>query len=140
LSHVTSERKVEIVRANDESPLSVDAHSHAAKLETEEWRTLLSFFLSFSLSFFVSSSLSFFLSVLLSLCFTLSGYNTNPSFEHTLEARFDFGLFTFHFNVNKNTITAVEVYSDSLDLGLVDDLKTELLGLAYTRDAVYSTV
>lgn len=50
-------------------------------------------------------------------------YNRNPSANIILENKFDSGIYTFHLQQKDGYIVDCEVYSDSLNLKLIDRLK-----------------
>lgn len=66
-------------------------------------------------------------------------FGKTPNFSHHIETRFDWGIIDLHLDVNQATITEVVIFSDALNVGLIDALKDALTGIKYSKDAIRST-
>lgn len=67
-------------------------------------------------------------------------FGKTPNFSHHIETRFDWGIIDLHLDVNQATITEVVIFSDALNVGLIDALKDALMGVKYNKDAVRSAL
>ncbi len=63
-------------------------------------------------------------------------FGRTPRFSHHLRHRFPWGGIDLHLDVAKGLVTDVEVFSDALDVTLIDDLVAALRGARYRRDDV----
>ena len=63
-------------------------------------------------------------------------YNSNPDFTHKFEYRFSFGMIDILLSCSENTISACEVFSDSLDLRLIECIKKVLMFKNYSFEGV----
>lgn len=67
-------------------------------------------------------------------------FGKTPNFSHHIETRFDWGIIDLHLDVNQATITDVVIFSDALNVGLIDALKDALTGIKYNKDAIRSAL
>lgn len=58
-------------------------------------------------------------------------YGSTPSFSFSCERRFQWGYFSLLLQVKKNTVTAVKVYTDSMDWCVAESVENALLGKAF---------
>jgi lipoate---protein ligase len=63
-------------------------------------------------------------------------YNKNPEFTHKMEHRFSFGIVDISLTCTNNIIVSAEIFSDSLDLQLVEALKHVLFNKSYRGESV----
>lgn len=61
-------------------------------------------------------------------------YNENPPFALTLEDRFSFGIVQIYLQCSENKIAQCKVFSDSLDLKLVECIRQAFEGKDYNHD------
>ena len=63
-------------------------------------------------------------------------FGKTPDFSHHLETRFDWGLIDMHLDVKQALITDVVIFSDALNVELIDTLRAHLLGTAYRKNSI----
>ena len=63
-------------------------------------------------------------------------FGKTPQFSHHLETRFDWGLIDLHLDVTQAEITDVVIFSDALNVELIDTLKEALTEVKYNKDAI----
>lgn len=63
-------------------------------------------------------------------------FGKTPQFSHHLETRFDWGLIDLHLDVTQAEITDVVIFSDALNVELIDNLKEALTEVKYNKDAI----
>ena len=64
-------------------------------------------------------------------------FGSTPQFSHTVETRIDgIGMFTCHYEVEREIITCVKIFSDILNAQLIDRFESALKGCVYERSAV----
>lgn len=59
-------------------------------------------------------------------------FGKTPEFSHTMETRFDWGIITLHLLVEKAVVTDVKIFSDALDINLIEFLQNNLSKVKYT--------
>eukprot|EP01091_Cochliopodium_minus_P001907 TRINITY_DN11864_c0_g1_i1.p1 TRINITY_DN11864_c0_g1~~TRINITY_DN11864_c0_g1_i1.p1 ORF type:complete len:374 (+),score=79.72 TRINITY_DN11864_c0_g1_i1:79-1200(+) len=69
-----------------------------------------------------------------------SVWDETPQFNHQLETRFDWGLFTLHIDVLKGDISDVKIFSDVLFPEFVDSLASSLKGKGYHRSGIVTAM
>ena len=63
-------------------------------------------------------------------------FGKTPEFSHRIETRFDWGLIDLHMDVKQAVITDVVIFSDALNVELIDDLKEALTGTKYNKEDI----
>ncbi|MGP4953641.1 lipoate protein ligase C-terminal domain-containing protein, partial [Psychrobacter sp. T6-1] len=63
-------------------------------------------------------------------------FGKTPQFNHHIETRFDWGIIDLHMDVQQAVITEVVIFSDALNVELIDVLKQTLTGTKYNRSEV----
>jgi len=63
-------------------------------------------------------------------------FGKTPQFSHHIETRFDWGIIDLHMDVQQAVITDVVIFSDALNVELIDLLKQTLMGTKYNRSEV----
>ena len=63
-------------------------------------------------------------------------FGKTPEFSHHLETRFDWGLIDLHLDVKQAVITEVVIFSDALNVELIEALKESLTGVKYNKDDI----
>jgi len=63
-------------------------------------------------------------------------YGETPDFQHNLEHRFDWGIMDIHMNSKEGLITECKIYSDCLDVQLVDSVSESLIGMTYDKNGI----
>ena len=63
-------------------------------------------------------------------------FGKTPEFSHHLETRFDWGLIDLHLDVKQAVIEDVVIFSDALNVELIDTLKEALTGVKYNKEAI----
>lgn len=63
-------------------------------------------------------------------------YNSNPDFSHKMEHRFSFGIVEVQLSCTKNKIDDCQIFSDSLDLRFIEQLKKCFDGKDYTFEGM----
>lgn len=59
-------------------------------------------------------------------------FGKTPAFSHHIETRFDWGIIDLHLDVQQAVITEVVIFSDALNVELIDELKQTLTDTKYT--------
>ncbi|SUD92008.1 lipoate--protein ligase [Psychrobacter phenylpyruvicus] len=59
-------------------------------------------------------------------------FGKTPQFSHHIETRFDWGIVDLHLDVQQAVITEVVIFSDALNVELIDELKQALTDTKYT--------
>ena len=67
-------------------------------------------------------------------------FGKTPQFSHRIETRFDWGLIDLHMEVQQAVIEEVVIFSDALNVELIDLLKEALTGIKYNRHEVKDTL
>ncbi|WP_201587698.1 lipoate--protein ligase [Psychrobacter jeotgali] len=63
-------------------------------------------------------------------------FGKTPDFSHHVETRFDWGIIDLHMDVKQAVIQEVVIFSDALNVELIDLLKETLTGIKYNRNEV----
>ncbi len=63
-------------------------------------------------------------------------FGKTPQFTHRIETRFDWGLIDLHMDVKQAVIEEVVIFSDALNVELIDDLKEALTGVKYNKENI----
>ena len=63
-------------------------------------------------------------------------FGKTPEFSHRIETRFDWGMIDLHMDVKQAVITDVVIFSDALNIELIDDLKEALTGVKYNKEDI----
>jgi lipoate-protein ligase A len=63
-------------------------------------------------------------------------FGKTPEFSHHLETRFDWGLIDLHLDVKQAVIAEVVIFSDALNVELIEDLKEGLTEVKYNKEAI----
>jgi lipoate-protein ligase A len=63
-------------------------------------------------------------------------FGKTPEFSHHLETRFDWGLIDLHLDVKQAVIAEVVIFSDALNVELIEVLKEALTGVKYNQEAI----
>ncbi|PNK60853.1 lipoate--protein ligase [Psychrobacter sp. FDAARGOS_221] len=63
-------------------------------------------------------------------------FGKTPQFSHHIETRFDWGIIDLHLDVQQAIIKDVVIFSDALNVELIDALKQTLTDTKYTIDEV----
>lgn len=59
-------------------------------------------------------------------------FGKTPAFSHHIETRFDWGIIDLHLDVQQAVIREVVIFSDALNVELIDELKQALTDTKYT--------
>ncbi len=65
-------------------------------------------------------------------------FSKTPEFSHRVETRFDWGMIDLHMDVKQAVIEEVVIFSDALNVELIDTLKDTLTGVKYNKNDVKS--
>ncbi|MGP9543902.1 lipoate--protein ligase [Psychrobacter sp. AOP7-B1-25] len=63
-------------------------------------------------------------------------FGKTPEFTHHIETRFDWGIMDVHMDVKQAIIREVVIFSDALNLELIDLLKDTLTGVKYSKPEI----
>ena len=63
-------------------------------------------------------------------------FGKTPEFTHHIETRFDWGMMDVHMDVKQAMITEVVIFSDALNVELIDLLKETLTGVKYNKSKI----
>ena len=63
-------------------------------------------------------------------------FGKTPEFSHQLETRFDWGLIDLHMDIKQAVISEVVIFSDALNVELIELLKEALTGVKYNKEAI----
>ena len=63
-------------------------------------------------------------------------FGKTPQFSHHVETRFDWGIIDLHMDVQQAVITDVVIFSDALNVELIDLLKETLTGVKYNNGEI----
>ncbi|MFK3916660.1 lipoate--protein ligase [Psychrobacter sp. NPDC078501] len=63
-------------------------------------------------------------------------FGKTPEFTHHIETRFDWGMMDVHMDVKQAIITEVVIFSDALNVELIDLLKNTLTGIKYNKKEI----
>lgn len=63
-------------------------------------------------------------------------FGKTPEFSHHIETRFDWGIIDMHLDVKQAVITDVVIFSDALNVELIDLLQQTLAGVKYDKDNI----
>ena len=63
-------------------------------------------------------------------------FGKTPQFSHHMETRFDWGIVDVHMDVQHAVITDVVIFSDALNVELIEQLKEALTDIRYDRNEV----
>ena len=63
-------------------------------------------------------------------------FGKTPEFTHHVETRFDWGMMDVHMDVKQAMITEVVIFSDALNVELIDLLKETLTGIRYNKKEI----
>ena len=63
-------------------------------------------------------------------------FGKTPEFSHHIETRFDWGMMDVHMDVKQAVITEVVIFSDALNIELIDLLKETLTGVKYNKHEI----
>ncbi|MEN8625248.1 lipoate--protein ligase [Psychrobacter proteolyticus] len=63
-------------------------------------------------------------------------FGKTPEFTHHIETRFDWGMMDVHMDVKQAMITEVVIFSDALNVELIDLLKDTLTGVKYNKPEI----
>ncbi|MGP5192157.1 lipoate--protein ligase [Psychrobacter celer] len=63
-------------------------------------------------------------------------FGKTPEFSHHIETRFDWGIIELHLDVKQAVIRDVVIFSDALNVELIDALKAALTGAKYSQDGI----
>ena len=67
-------------------------------------------------------------------------FGKTPEFTHHIETRFDWGIIDLHLDVKQAVIREVVIFSDALNVELIDLLKETLTDIKYNRHEVKATL
>jgi len=67
-------------------------------------------------------------------------FGKTPEFSHHIETRFDWGMMDVHMDVKQAMITEVVIFSDALNVELIDMLKKTLTGVKYNKHEIKDTL
>ena len=67
-------------------------------------------------------------------------FGKTPQFSHHIETRFDWGLIDLHMDVMQAVITEVVIFSDALNVELIEALKASLTGIKYNKHEVQTNL
>ena len=63
-------------------------------------------------------------------------FGKTPEFTHHIETRFDWGIIDCHLDVKQAVIREVVIFSDALNVELIELLKESLTGIKYDKEAI----
>ncbi|GAB2641042.1 MULTISPECIES: lipoate--protein ligase [Psychrobacter] len=63
-------------------------------------------------------------------------FGKTPEFSHHIETRFDWGMMDVHLDIKQAVITEVVIFSDALNIELIDLLKETLTGVKYNKHEI----
>ncbi|MCG8481258.1 MAG: lipoate--protein ligase [Spirochaetales bacterium] len=63
-------------------------------------------------------------------------FGNTPDFSHHIEARLDWGRLDIHLEVHRGAITRSRVFSDALDVDMIETLQASLPGNRYTEEGL----
>ena len=63
-------------------------------------------------------------------------FGKTPEFTHHIETRFEWGMMDVHMDVKQAMITEVVIFSDALNVELIDLLKKTLTGIKYNKPEI----
>ncbi|OLF38660.1 lipoate--protein ligase [Psychrobacter sp. C 20.9] len=63
-------------------------------------------------------------------------FGKTPEFSHHIETRFDWGMIDVHMDVKQAVIAEVVIFSDALNVELIDLLKETLTGVKYNKHEI----
>ena len=63
-------------------------------------------------------------------------FGKTPEFSHHIETRFDWGMIDVHMDVKQAVIAEVVIFSDALNVELIDLLKETLIGVKYNKKEI----
>jgi lipoate-protein ligase A len=63
-------------------------------------------------------------------------FGKTPEFTHHIETRFDWGMMDVHMDVKQAMITEVVIFSDALNVELIELLKETLTGVKYNKHEI----
>ena len=63
-------------------------------------------------------------------------FGKTPEFTHHIETRFDWGIIDMHLDVKQAVITDAVIFSDALNVELIDLLKETLIGIKYNKEDI----
>ena len=63
-------------------------------------------------------------------------FGKTPEFSHQLETRFDWGMIDLHMDIKQAFISEVVIFSDALNVELIELLKASLTGVKYNKEAI----
>ena len=66
-------------------------------------------------------------------------FGKTPEFTHHIETRFDWGTIDMHLDVKQAIITDVVIFSDALNVELIDLLQEALTGIKYNKGGIKAT-
>lgn len=66
-------------------------------------------------------------------------FGKTPEFTHHIETRFDWGIIDMHLDVKQAIITDVVIFSDALNVELIDLLQEALTGIKYNKGGIKAT-
>jgi lipoate-protein ligase A len=67
-------------------------------------------------------------------------FGKTPEFTHHIETRFDWGMMDVHMDVKQATIAEVVIFSDALNVELIDLLKETLTGVKYNKSKIQNNL
>jgi lipoate-protein ligase A len=67
-------------------------------------------------------------------------FGKTPEFTHHIETRFDWGMMDVHMDVKQAMIAEVVIFSDALNVELIDLLKETLTGVKYNKKEIKNTL
>ncbi|MED6317512.1 MAG: lipoate protein ligase C-terminal domain-containing protein [Pseudomonadota bacterium] len=63
-------------------------------------------------------------------------FGKTPEFSHHIETRFDWGMMDVHMDIKQAVIAEVVIFSDALNIELIDLLKKTLTGVKYNKHEI----
>ena len=63
-------------------------------------------------------------------------FGKTPEFSHHIETRFDWGMMDVHMDIKQAVIAEVVIFSDALNIELIDLLKETLTGVKYNKHEI----
>ncbi len=63
-------------------------------------------------------------------------FGKTPEFTHHIETRFDWGIIDLHLDVKQAVISEVVIFSDALNVELIDLLKESLTDVKYNKETI----
>lgn len=67
-------------------------------------------------------------------------FGKTPEFSHALETRFDWGIINIHLNIKKGIIDECVIFSDALNVELIECLKETLECIPYAEHKIHSAL